>query len=391
MIRAHLVLIALCFTSLTLTQKADAASDANALWQAVEAKELAQEMGAVAPSQGFKTALLDRARGEDREYVKGMIIGWKKNKAAEVRTEFNILILRDASGLEALRMSPVQNEPGKFLINGITWTLPHNGSISQSLKSALAKKSAARNSESLLFSLISFGEFVHAAERTHVVDAAYLYSSLLHSKSSAGKNLWASLTRQPVEVQCSLDRASGRVKLGKHVLKFTAAKDGSVILAAFSPDPGTPFRVKNENGALGYAACLDANCDETSGPTKNSIKSFLKIPRPEDVDIADTFRPRDSHDGKYPIEFACEDESDCDYMEISGLEKMSARDKEWAIKYRDRANASLVKAKADTGQIIRSLEPLAACCQETACSQAVALNKINLVPSETIRSARTNK
>ncbi len=181
------------------------------------------------------------------------------------------------------------------------------------------------------------------------------------------------------------------MKISRHVLKFTAATDGSVVLAEMLPNSGMPFRVKNENGVLRYASCANALCDETSGVAKTSIKSFLKLPDPEDVDVANTFRPRDSHDGKYPIEFACDGESDCDRMEIEGLEKMSQRDKEWAIKYRDRANASLLKANADTAQIIRSLEPLASCCQEFACSQAVALNKINLVQTETIRSARTNK
>ncbi len=293
-----------------------------------------------------------------------MIIGWKKNQTAEVRAEFNMLVMRDSGGRESFQMSPLQNEPGKFLINGAAWTFPQNGSISQSLK--------------------------YAAEKTQEIDAAYLYSSLLHSKSTGHKNLWASLTRQPVEVQCSSDQASGRVKISKHVLKFTASTDGSVVLAAMLPNLGTPFRVKNENGVLVYVSCVDARCDQTSGVPKTSIKSFLKLPDPEDVDVANTFRPRDSHDGKYPIEFACEDESDCDRMEINGLEKMSPRDKEWAIRYRDRANASLIKSKGEAAQIIRSLQPLAACCNEFACTQAVALNKINLVP-EPIRSARTGK
>lgn len=130
MVQAYLVQIALCFISIALTQTARGASDANALWQASEAKLLAQEMGSMVPSQALKTALLDRARGEDREFVKGMIIAWKKNKSAEVRAEFNILMMRDAGGSETLRMTPIQNQPGKFLINGVTWTLPPNGSIS---------------------------------------------------------------------------------------------------------------------------------------------------------------------------------------------------------------------------------------------------------------------
>lgn len=370
--------------SLLFGLRSHAASDANALWQAIEAQAVANEMSLSVPSKAFKAELLDRARPEDREYVKGMIISWKKNRAAHVRAEFNIL-----RG-EKLRIYPVENEPGNFRVNGAVWSLPERGSVFKSLTQALKAKAVARFRTDSIFTF-GFNWIAAAAAQDSdaVVNAAYLYSFLLHSKASGTANLWASLKSEPVEVQCAHDRATGRVLISKQVINFSVGADGSVVLSASAGgEPGLPVKVSKEGEEIAYRQCADSSCDESLGPPKISLKSLIKIPAPVDVDVAITFRPRDSADPKFPIRFDCEDESDCNEMQIRDLDKMTKRDRQWAVTYRDRANAALKAQLTEHAQIVRALEPLASCCQQSACTQAVARGKIKLVPGESIHSAR---
>lgn len=395
-------------------------------WQAVEAKEIAAAVHQAVPPADLKESLLSHTRDADRSYAKQMLLHWKQNSTLNVQSEFNHLILRSKDGREILRVAPVGTSVDQFQINGMKWTVPQNGSVAESLKRVLAERKTGAS----LFDLITPRAF--ADEPLPGQAIAFLYATvnqrreelrkaenqkrkdlmatpeqqlrtwrpepyLVRSEGSVPDRLWDQVVGNPVKLRCSADSASGHIKLAGESVAFTVfASDSSTIFT--SAETGKSFKVFSSGSPtltkeqtpqtdLHFFACADAMCTKTVGAEKKTLSAFLDVKDVEAVDIATTFRPRDGDTTIYPIDRRCETKADCLLLEIRDLKKLSARDQEWALKYRDEANVAIMKQESDNNQMIRAILPLGECCQSASCRRSVLAQGIDLAPDGSATSA----
>ncbi len=374
-------------------------------FQARQATALATAIKKEVPSQPFKDLLLDTARSDDKEFVRTMLIDWKKNSKRNVKSELNALVVRDALGNELMRIVPVAGSPGTFEINGKLWKAPAKGSVAK--ESTKVVPPACSRCETMVY-LSNFLSTPDGADPTKEAKRRLeIFSPAADLISNAGQpsksELWP-FGRHAVEVRCTTDSASGMVNFFGRPHDFSVASDGSVRMKPAGDTSGkSTFKVTLENRLVRYVACADTACEKTSGEKLESAVSLLRWPAKEtplDVAVALNFRARDSAEGIYPIEFACREEVNCRALQIRGLEKMSKRDQEWAVRYRDRANVALMEGRlaqkatykaeeVSALSLIWGLMPLQACCQQKECVDSVLKAGINLVPSETFQDART--
>lgn len=381
------------------------AADPNSYWKAAQAKTIVDALKQPNPPSRMKEFLLNKAREEDRAFVKSMLVFWKKNSEHIVQTEFDQILIHDRQGREVLRMAPVENETGKFEINGAIWQIPTAGSISRSLQTVLAKNSESKNSRLDLIAPRAFA----AGEVTPAAAAAYTYAfasdagmllapdhlkvyspkaNLLRTESEQYGKILDAILRQPIVVRCSAASVSGRVRISNEPVDFTVTKDGSVHLVHV--EMKHPFKVTSETTRprggkvvlgqdLVFSPCTDTTCSET-GPAKHSLRSFLPIQKPDEVGVALTFRAQDSE--KSAITYACEDPSDCEVVEINGYGEMNERDKRYSVQYRDEANRALAKLRHENAEVIRGIRPLYECCQQSVCRDEVLGLGVKLVPAQ---------
>lgn len=396
-----------------VTNSASASNlDTNSYCQAARTAAVVQAMKSGVPAQEIKEALLNRTRSEDREFAKSILVHWKKNSEQNITSEFNRMIIRDREGKETLIMMPLENTPNQFQINGVTWTLPEKGSVAQSLKKTLLQKETSKKSVSI-FNLVTPAAYASEAS-TPIMTAAFIYAFtatdggpphtanthlqtyspaklLLPTEGGLLRKI-ADRIRGKSQVTCGAESATGRMLISNQPVNFVVKRDGSAILTPFDSKQSVKVSsgVTNIFGAaalydrsLKFEPCLDSKCEKTVGHPRHSMKSFLRPISDQYVEQATTFRPRDADQPTYPIDFVCEDESDCNEVGIKDLERLSSSDAHWAVKYRDEANESLRKTRAEQNEHVLSIRPLFACCQDKACRTAILEQGVQLKTKST--------
>lgn len=412
---AAMTLLPLLFSFSTI--RAQAAPDSNSYWKAARTSALVEAMKRETPSTEIRNALLNSTRAEDRDFAKSLLIQWKKNSKQNIEAEFDRLILRDKEGTVVLVIQPLEGKSGSFRINGGEWTMPEKGSISQSLKKFLAPKQQTSTIFDLVTPLAYAADDLIPAAGTSFVYAFAMEAGNLPSYAQGHLNAYSPReTLLPTEggllskiadrlqgkshVQCAADSASGRMVLDKQPVDFIVKKDGSMVLKPIGSK--TSLKVESSvtplfgasavyNRDITFTPCLNEACDKTAGHSRQSMKGFLKEIDNDYVNTALTFRPRDAKKPHYPIEFACEEEGECNHMEIRDVKSLSAQDRKWAIKYRDEANAELARIRSSQNADILAIRPLYACCQDSACKAAVLQKGIELKNAGSSKATGTNQ
>ncbi len=399
------------------TIRASATPDSNSYWKAARTAALVDALKKETPSTEIKNALLNSTRAEDRDFAKALLIQWKKSSKQTIEAEFDRLILKDLNGTVVLVIQPIEGKSGSFRINGGEWTMPEKGSISQSLKKYLAPKQQTSTIFDLVTPLAYASDDLIPATGTSFVYAFAMEAGNLPSFAQGHLNAYSPReTLLPTEggiltkivdriqgkshVQCAADSASGRMVIDKQPVDFIVNKDGSMVLKPI----GSKSSLKVEssvtplfgaaavyNRDITFTPCLDTACEKTTGHSRNSMKGFLKEIDNDYVNTALTFRPRDAKKPHYPIEFACEESSECNHMEIRDVKSLSAQDRKWAIKYRDEANAELARIRSRQNADVLSIRPLYACCQDKACKTAVLNSGIELKNAGSSKASGTNQ
>lgn len=414
-------LFALAFILVGFPLTSHAAPDSNSYWKAARTAAIVDALKKETPPVEIKNALLNSTRSEDRDFAKMLLIQWKKNSVQNVEAEFDRLILRDSTGAVVLVIQPMDEKNGSFRVNGGEWRIPEAGSVSQSLKKFLAPKSVANSAKPSIFDFVTPRAYA-AEDQTSSVGTAFLYAFNIEQGGAPATALGHLGRYSPHEallpteggilsriadrilgksqVQCSKDSASGRLIIAQQPVDFVVKKDGTMILK--TSDAGQRVKVETSTATradtsqvydrdIRFTPCLDHECTKTSGPSYHSLKPYLKNPEDEYVNTALTFRPRDAKAPIFPIEFACEDTTDCHQMAIRDIGSLSERDRKWAVRYRNEANASLAKTRAQYNADVLSIRPLYACCQDAACTAAVLRKGIELKPSGASKESGTAK